>query len=224
MKQIKGEYQIKSKSLYSLFHTSCEIKDTLTEFNIQHVPRESNKHADRLSNEGVKKFYRIEKFQTDPFLLWRKPLGPTPEFQTETENQIDQANNDIKTQLEAQLVTQPAIQPQETEFLRKRSLLDAQQMDSAELEPTKQTIAETLEVKPAEKIKEEQPSATLDEAPKAPAAQSPEAAPAPKKPRKPRTKKSVEESAASSEEKPKKRNPSSSKQKPVKGSLKSEQS
>lgn len=54
VKQINGEYKIKNKDLIKLsLEFWKEIKSLNKKFSLTHIPREKNKHADRLANEAL---------------------------------------------------------------------------------------------------------------------------------------------------------------------------
>lgn len=53
-KQLNGEYQIKEESLFPLFiKVHNLLVSTFPNVSFMHVPREENKHADRLANEAM---------------------------------------------------------------------------------------------------------------------------------------------------------------------------
>jgi probable phosphoglycerate mutase len=53
VKQIKGEYKVKSPDLRLLYEEAKRRIGGLDFFQIQHVLREKNRHADRLANEAM---------------------------------------------------------------------------------------------------------------------------------------------------------------------------
>ncbi len=53
VKQIKGEYRVKSTQLMYLFTEVQGLLKQLSKWEIMHVPREENKEADLLANKGV---------------------------------------------------------------------------------------------------------------------------------------------------------------------------
>jgi ribonuclease HI len=55
VKQIRGEYKVKSPALQELYRRAREMIARLEWFSIQHVLRESNREADRLANEAMDK-------------------------------------------------------------------------------------------------------------------------------------------------------------------------
>ena len=55
VKQIKGEYRVKSVDLKPLYMEAMALIDTFDSFEIRHVPREKNADADKLANEAIDK-------------------------------------------------------------------------------------------------------------------------------------------------------------------------
>jgi ribonuclease HI len=55
VKQVRGEYKVKSPALQDLYRRAREMIARLEWFSIQHVLRESNREADRLANEAMDK-------------------------------------------------------------------------------------------------------------------------------------------------------------------------
>jgi ribonuclease HI len=53
--QINGSYKVKSKDLQILFNKVNELTNRFKNIKFQHVYREHNKRADKLSNEALKK-------------------------------------------------------------------------------------------------------------------------------------------------------------------------
>lgn len=53
VKQIKGEYRVKSPGLEPLFRQAAGLIACFEKFEIKHVPRAQNKHADALANRGI---------------------------------------------------------------------------------------------------------------------------------------------------------------------------
>ena len=53
VKQIKGQYQVKSSELRPLYEEAKRRIGRLESFQIQHVLREKNRNADRLANEAM---------------------------------------------------------------------------------------------------------------------------------------------------------------------------
>lgn len=55
VKQIRGEYSVKSESLKPLFNRVSSILKTFRSYSIRHIPREENADADRLARRAIKK-------------------------------------------------------------------------------------------------------------------------------------------------------------------------
>ena len=55
VKQIKGQYRVNSPELRPLYEEARRRIERLSHFQIQHVLREKNRHADRLANEAMDK-------------------------------------------------------------------------------------------------------------------------------------------------------------------------
>ncbi len=53
VKQIKGEYRVKSADLKPLYMEAMELIDTFDSFEIRHILREKNSEADKLANEAI---------------------------------------------------------------------------------------------------------------------------------------------------------------------------
>ncbi|MBI5560424.1 MAG: ribonuclease HI family protein [Deltaproteobacteria bacterium] len=53
VKQINGEYRVKSEGLKTLYQKVIAIKGDFSEFRITHIPREKNKEADTLANAAI---------------------------------------------------------------------------------------------------------------------------------------------------------------------------
>ncbi len=53
VKQIKGEYRVKSADLKPLYTEAIALIDSFDNFEIRHVPRELNAEADKLANEAI---------------------------------------------------------------------------------------------------------------------------------------------------------------------------
>lgn len=53
VKQINGEYQVKSEGLKPLYKEACELLKEFKIFTVRHVRREQNKEADKLANRGI---------------------------------------------------------------------------------------------------------------------------------------------------------------------------
>jgi ribonuclease HI len=66
VRQVNGIYKIKNKELAQMYGTIRTMLDAL-HFKIQHVPREQNKVADKLANEGIDKKIRVPQ---ELLLVW----------------------------------------------------------------------------------------------------------------------------------------------------------
>lgn len=53
IKQMKGEYEVKSPSLYPLYKIAKEYETKFKHIKFQHIYREKNKRADQLSNDAL---------------------------------------------------------------------------------------------------------------------------------------------------------------------------
>ena len=53
VRQIKGEYQVKNEKLLEIFVQVQKLLKKFSSYKIQHIPREKNKEADRLSNQAI---------------------------------------------------------------------------------------------------------------------------------------------------------------------------
>jgi ribonuclease HI len=53
VKQMRGEYKVKHEGLKPLFLQACALIRTIGDVSFEHVRREFNKDADRLSNLGM---------------------------------------------------------------------------------------------------------------------------------------------------------------------------
>ena len=53
VKQMRGEYRVKHENLKPLFLQACALIRTIGDVSFEHVRREFNKDADRLSNLGM---------------------------------------------------------------------------------------------------------------------------------------------------------------------------
>jgi ribonuclease HI len=58
IKQMKGEYQVKSESMIELYNIAKELENQFENISYEHVYRKYNKRADYLSNEGLLKSAR----------------------------------------------------------------------------------------------------------------------------------------------------------------------
>lgn len=53
VRQMNGEYRVKNAALLPLFQDAQKRSKYFDAFQIRHVPRSENKHADRLANQGI---------------------------------------------------------------------------------------------------------------------------------------------------------------------------
>ena len=53
VRQLNGEYRVKDDKLKKLFAKAVHLLRCFEQYRIVHVPRESNKLADRLANKGI---------------------------------------------------------------------------------------------------------------------------------------------------------------------------
>lgn len=53
VKQIKGEYRVKNQGLKPLFIRAKALIDNFAKFEVKYIPREQNKEADKLANQGI---------------------------------------------------------------------------------------------------------------------------------------------------------------------------
>jgi formyltetrahydrofolate-dependent phosphoribosylglycinamide formyltransferase len=53
VKQINGEYKVKSEQIRPLYQQAVHLLDQLKNWSVRHVPREKNKEADRLVNQAL---------------------------------------------------------------------------------------------------------------------------------------------------------------------------
>lgn len=53
VRQLNGEYRVKDEKLKALFQKAIEVLRQFDAYRIVHVPRESNRAADRLANRGI---------------------------------------------------------------------------------------------------------------------------------------------------------------------------
>lgn len=53
-RQLKKQYKVKNINLIGLYNQVLHLIDSFREFSIQHIPRESNRGADKLATRAVK--------------------------------------------------------------------------------------------------------------------------------------------------------------------------
>lgn len=53
VEQMKGNYRVKNAGLQPLYREACDLVARIGRVTFEHIPRERNKEADRLSNLGM---------------------------------------------------------------------------------------------------------------------------------------------------------------------------
>ncbi|MBI2346426.1 MAG: ribonuclease HI family protein [Deltaproteobacteria bacterium] len=53
VRQLNGEYKVKNEGIRPLFEQAKGLLSRLQRYTINHVPRELNKHADKLANQAI---------------------------------------------------------------------------------------------------------------------------------------------------------------------------
>lgn len=53
VRQIEGRYRVKNAGLIPLYRKATDLLTGFRSYSIKHVPREENKHADRLANQAL---------------------------------------------------------------------------------------------------------------------------------------------------------------------------
>jgi ribonuclease HI len=53
VRQLQGRYKVKHETLKPLFEETRRLLDRLEGWSVDHVPRERNKRADQLANQGI---------------------------------------------------------------------------------------------------------------------------------------------------------------------------
>lgn len=53
VRQVQGQYKVKSADLLPLYKKVRELLANLKNYTIKHIPREQNKRADQLANQGI---------------------------------------------------------------------------------------------------------------------------------------------------------------------------
>jgi len=76
-RQIKGIYRVKDLNLKILHKTVMEDLKTFSSFEIESIPREENKEADRLANQAIQKRIAKEK-EREPNKATTSSLDCTP--------------------------------------------------------------------------------------------------------------------------------------------------
>lgn len=57
--QVIGKYKVKHKNIIELFAQVKHLCEGITDFKIQHVPREQNKEADKLASGSISKDLKV---------------------------------------------------------------------------------------------------------------------------------------------------------------------
>jgi len=60
VKQINGEYRVKSQKLKDLFRQTIELLGGFKHWQVQHIAREKNEHADRIVNQALNLGYDLQ--------------------------------------------------------------------------------------------------------------------------------------------------------------------
>ncbi len=58
VRQISGEYRVKEPTLIKLFEQAQSLLSQFSAFEIEHIPREKNKEADKLANLAIDRHFR----------------------------------------------------------------------------------------------------------------------------------------------------------------------
>ena len=66
IEQLMGRYKVKAPHLRPLFAEVMALADRFDRITFEHVPRERNREADRLANEGVDDWLRSRSGDRDP--------------------------------------------------------------------------------------------------------------------------------------------------------------
>ncbi len=66
VRQIQGHYKVKSADLKPLHERACQMIRSLQAFSIEHIPREQNRHADRLANQVLDATEKGTELQSAP--------------------------------------------------------------------------------------------------------------------------------------------------------------
>lgn len=56
VKQLNGEYKVRNDKLKPLYFSIKSLLEGINNYNINHIPREMNKKADKLANNGIDNF------------------------------------------------------------------------------------------------------------------------------------------------------------------------
>jgi ribonuclease HI len=63
VRQLNGEYQVKSEGLRPYFERAQRKLDALESVELEHIPREQNEKADALANEAIDKYLQRESIE-----------------------------------------------------------------------------------------------------------------------------------------------------------------
>jgi ribonuclease HI len=61
VRQINGQYRVKSDRLRKFYQQAQDLLRRFHDYVIIHIPREQNREADRLANEAIKDYFRLNK-------------------------------------------------------------------------------------------------------------------------------------------------------------------
>ncbi|HEY7163714.1 MAG TPA: ribonuclease HI family protein [Candidatus Binatia bacterium] len=65
VRQLNGQYRVKDEKLKRLFERAVNLLRRFDKVRIVHVPRELNRHADRLANQGIDQVLRRKRAKAD---------------------------------------------------------------------------------------------------------------------------------------------------------------
>lgn len=65
VRQLNGQYRVKDEKLKRLFERAVNLLRRFDRVRIVHVPRELNRHADRLANQGIDQVLRRKRAKAD---------------------------------------------------------------------------------------------------------------------------------------------------------------
>ncbi len=81
IEQLSGRFRVKNPTLQRLHGEAAAAMRALDEVSLEHVPREFNRQADRLANQGVDDWLATEG------VGW-EPAGPAPRLFGQPENPL----------------------------------------------------------------------------------------------------------------------------------------
>ena len=76
VEQMKGAWQVKNAALRELAREAQALRNGFAEISFEWIPRERNKHADRLANEAMDRAAGIPVKAATPAASWVPPTGP----------------------------------------------------------------------------------------------------------------------------------------------------